>query len=806
MKKKLLSAVVAACLMFGSAAAIPQNAFTDMTSVTASADTTSDGFVYNIHGNEAWIIGYTGSKTDITIPDKLPNMDGGKPVTIIADGTFKDKNIKSVILNKSLLGIGNNAFNGCKQLVSVVVPSGGSALSEIGASAFEGCSKLSTLSYFANSAVKSIGNYAFKGCSVLPLVNLPSKVTDIGAYAFDACSKLEKVTGLENTKVSSLYGTFRDCSKLQTFSLPSTLISIQDGVFLNCKAIKSVDMSNCKNMSFIGLSAFQRCENLTTVKLPNSITSINGSAFKYCRYLTTINFPTELTSIGVDAFRYAPRVNITENSLKNTKLVSIGAHAFADRTEEEWGYGYWNQIDRIFIPSSVTSIGDYAFGYHYIEVTHDGGFTHKMEYCSCSVPQKVTIVTYENGGAAIEYATKNKGAVLLDKMTHTHNYTGEVTQKATCIAGGVITYTCTYCRDTYTETIKKLNHDFQEKPGYIHVLKQATPVAAGEKQINCVNCLGLLEGGIKKEVIPKTNRRIAGDNRYATARYIADTYREVTGDKYAKYTNLIVASGNDFADALSASYLSSKLGAPIINVAAGREAEVLTYIKQSTYGNANIYVIGGEGAVSKSFFDKLKVSFKSAQRVAGQNRYETNLAVFQLIAKLGYNVPAKAIVATGAEYADALSASAAGFPIILVPGKASSLPESCMTVAKNFKNKQFIIAGGTGAVSNGIQNQLAEIGSVKRLSGKNRYETSAKIAAEFFASPSAVTLATGTNFPDGLCGGLLSNKTNCPLLLTATGRTADAKAYANSKKVTYAWILGGKTLVSDADVKTILTK
>ena len=68
---------------------------------------------------------------------------------------------------------------------------------------------------------------------------------------------------------------------------------------------------------------------------------------------------------------------------------------------------------------------------------------------------------------------------------------------------------------------------------------------------------------------------------------------------------------------------------------------------------------------------------------------------------------------------------------------------------------------------------------------------------------SAVTLATGSNFPDGLCGGPLGYATNCPLILTAKGREADANSYVKNKNVKTAWILGGPTIVSEDTVKTV---
>ena len=118
---------------------------------------------------------------------------------------------------------------------------------------------------------------------------------------------------------------------------------------------------------------------------------------------------------------------------------------------------------------------------------------------------------------------------------------------------------------------------------------------------------------------------------------------------------------------------------------------------------------------------------------------------------------------------------------------------------------RYICVNCKGTLTDGTKDETTSKRNI-RIAGNNRFETSAAIANEFFTSPSAITLAYGNNFPDGLCGGLLSFSANCPMILTAAGRTDATKSYAASKNVTNAWILGGTTLVSDADVTNILKK
>lgn len=89
------------------------------------------------------------------------------------------------------------------------------------------------------------------------------------------------------------------------------------------------------------------------------------------------------------------------------------------------------------------------------------------------------------------------------------------------------------------------------------------------------------------------------------------------------------------------------------------------------------------------------------------------------------------------------------------------------------------------------------------ITGKNRYETSAKVAERFFSAPEGAVLAYGEDYPDGLCGGSLANAIGGPLLLSRNGRTNYAADFAESTGIKSGFVLGGKTLISDDDARTI---
>ena len=99
---------------------------------------------------------------------------------------------------------------------------------------------------------------------------------------------------------------------------------------------------------FIGDYAFGGCSGLTSVTIPNSVTSIGGSAFNSCSGLTSVTIPNNVTSIGGSAFYCCS--GLTSVTIPNS-VTSIGKSAFSG----------CSGLTSVTIPNSVTSIGDYAF-------------------------------------------------------------------------------------------------------------------------------------------------------------------------------------------------------------------------------------------------------------------------------------------------------------------------------------------------------------------------------------------------------------------------------------------------------------
>ena len=226
--------------------------------------------------------------------------------------------------------IGNSAFNGCSGLTSITLPS---SVTSIGAAAFKGCSGLTSLTI--PPGVTEIGNYAFEGCSGLTSLTIPPGITSISDGAFYDCSGLTSLTippGV--TKIGS--GGFAGCSALTSISLPSSLTSIY---------------------SF----AFSGCSSLTSLTIPSGVTRIGDVAFNSCSALTSISLPSSLTSIGDVVFQCCnvKEVRFYINGDFEAYLTKghpyIGCHC---------GIKYYlndEEITSIVVPSSITTLGKYAF-------------------------------------------------------------------------------------------------------------------------------------------------------------------------------------------------------------------------------------------------------------------------------------------------------------------------------------------------------------------------------------------------------------------------------------------------------------
>lgn len=292
--------------------------------------------------------------------------------------------------------------------------------------------------------------------------------------------------------------------------------------------------------------------------------------------------------------------------------------------------------------------------------------------------------------------------------------------------------------------------------------------------------------------------RYAGADRYETSLKIAGALKAELG--VSKFENIVVAYGQNYPDALTGGYLAKVKNAPILLVDKKQEASVSKYISENLVSGGTVYLLGGTSVVSESFENSVKgIEGATVVRLGGTDRYDTNL---KILAEAGAG-SGELLICTGTGYADSLSASAAGRPILLV---GDAISETQSAYIETLGEISIYVIGGTAVVNEEVSSGLAASGyTVERIGGKDRYNTSRLIAEKFCTAGSGkAVLASGGNFPDGLSGGPLAMAMGAPLLLAKTYDASQAGAAISKLGAKNVYVLGGHSLISNTTVNKIV--
>ena len=267
--------------------------------------------------------------------------------------------------------------------------------------------------------------------------------------------------------------------------------------------------------------------------------------------------------------------------------------------------------------------------------------------------------------------------------------------------------------------------------------------------------------------------RISGKDRITTS-------VEISKSAYTTSENVVLASGFNFADALSAGQLASALNAPLL-LSSKDNLESETENEINRLKAKNVYIVGGNLTIKKSSVDSyLKKKNIKVTRLEGNNRYKTSGKVMEKTKE--FISPEYLLIASGKDFPDALAATSfmVNHKSVMVLSDGNSYPSS---------NLKEIAIGGK------MQLPLEKFKG-ERISGRSRYETALAIAKRSFNDNENVVLASGQVFADSLSAVSLTKKHSAPIILTQSNSlTENAKRYLNGKNV---FIVGGeKTVVND---------
>ena len=284
----------------------------------------------------------------------------------------------------------NEVFKGNPNITSFDELKYFTGLSRIGNQVFQGCTGLTSVTI--PNTVTSIGDWAFRNCISLNSIEILGSITEIGMEAFDRTAWYNnqpdgvvyighiaykyKGTMPDGTSIVLKDGTlgiagsaFQGCNGLTSVTIPNSVTFIGQYAFWNCRSLTTVNIPN--SITLIGDGVFRGCYALESITIPNSVTSIGRQAFENCSSLTCLTIPNSVTSIAIGAFRYC--YSLTSVTIPNS-VTSISGSLFycctgltsiviPNSVISIDGYAFYgcSGLTSVTIPNSVTSIGNYAF-------------------------------------------------------------------------------------------------------------------------------------------------------------------------------------------------------------------------------------------------------------------------------------------------------------------------------------------------------------------------------------------------------------------------------------------------------------
>lgn len=340
--------------------------------------------------------------------------------------------------------------------------------------------------------------------------------------------------------------------------------------------------------------------------------------------------------------------------------------------------------------------------------------------------------------------------------------------------------------DSPIKTEKSVSKENSEE----QVSEEADDKKAQDEEVKALNSAG--------QIIPS---RIAGQNRYESA-------AQISREQFTNAKKVIVVNAQKYADALSATTLSD--GKYSILYTEKDSLPTATRNEIQRLNPVEVYLLGGKQSISSGIENILKKYSNKVTRIAGRDRYETSAKVAAMSKKK--NV----VIASGENFSDPLYASSYAYSnnakILLSSGKTLSRQTRDYLLRNKSSIGKVTVVGGGQSISSATVRYIQSVTgkNVSRISGRNRYDGSVKVANSM--NKDKVFIASGEDFADALAISPLAQKLNAPILLSSRSKLdTSVIAFLNNfkKSIKDVYIVGGYRTIDNnvyGTVKNVLAK
>ena len=326
--------------------------------------------------------GYQVSKLGSCLDESLviPAVYNGFPVTEIRLNAFNGAKLKSVVIPEGIKTIQFQAFRNCTELTYVKLPY---SVESIEANAFVNC-KIKTIDYDGSQLEWEAIEKNINWIDLNSAHTILYRIGESLQYRLSITGSHWLVASIGNITDTSIIipseyrgipvkaigdNAFNGCNNLTSITIPEGVTSIGDWAFTDCSNLASITIP--EGVTNIGNGAFNGCSSLTSIALPEGVTNIGNDAFKGCSSLTSVTILKGVTSIGEYAFYgCSSLVNVSiPKSVTRIKAYAFkGCSSLANidipESVTSIGAGAFSgcsTLTTITIPKGVTSIGSYAF-------------------------------------------------------------------------------------------------------------------------------------------------------------------------------------------------------------------------------------------------------------------------------------------------------------------------------------------------------------------------------------------------------------------------------------------------------------